>query len=87
MSWRGSAYTLLHPEFSVAVPQPRPARVPLAYVIAGRDRALADVVNTWIQLKRKDGSIDELFAYWILGQNSATQKRRWSIVHDVLHWL
>ncbi len=34
---RGSAYTLLHPEYSVAVPKPRPFKVPLAYVIAGRD--------------------------------------------------
>ena len=29
---RGSAYTLLHPEYSVAVPKPRPFKVPLAYV-------------------------------------------------------
>ena len=36
---RGSAYTLLHPEYSVAVPKPRPVKVPLAYVIAGRDAA------------------------------------------------
>ncbi len=26
---RGSAYTLLHPEYSVAVPKPRPFKVPL----------------------------------------------------------
>jgi ABC-type amino acid transport substrate-binding protein len=84
---RGSAYTLLHPEYSVAVPRPRPFKVPLAYVIAGRDTDMTAMVNTWIELKRKDGTIDELFAHWILGQGADTSKsRRWSIIHDVLGW-
>jgi ABC-type amino acid transport substrate-binding protein len=83
---RGSAYTLLHPEYSVAVPKPRPFKVPLAYVIAGRDAAMTAMINTWIELKRKDGTIDELFAHWILGQDSTPKARRWSIGQDVLHW-
>ena len=82
---RGSAYTLLHPEYSVAVPKPRPFKVPLAYLIAGRDSAMAAMVNTWIELKRKDGTIDELFAYWILGQDVAPKRRRWSVIDDVLY--
>jgi Na+/H+-dicarboxylate symporter/ABC-type amino acid transport substrate-binding protein len=84
---RGSAYTLLHPEYSIAVPKPRPFKVPLAYIIAGRDPSLTSVVNTWIELKRKDDTVDELFGHWILGQNSEPKQRRWSILHDVLHWL
>ena len=84
---RGSAYTLLHPEYSVAVPKPRPFKVPLAYVIAGRDSALTDVVNTWIELKRKDGTIDELFAHWILGEDNKPREPRWSVIRDVLHWV
>ncbi len=84
---RGSAYTILHPGHSVAVPKPRPSKVPLAYVIAGRDAELAALVNTWIDLKRKDGTIDELFGYWILGQLAEAKPPRWSIVHDVLHWM
>jgi Zn-dependent peptidase ImmA (M78 family) len=83
---RGSAYTLLHPEYSVAVPKPRPFKVPLAYVIADRDSAMAGMVDTWIELKQKDGTIDELFAHWILGQDSAPKGRRWSVGHDLLHW-
>jgi ABC-type amino acid transport substrate-binding protein len=83
---RGSAYTLLHPEYSVVVPKPQPMKVPLAYVIAGRDDALATVVDTWIDLKKKDGTIDELFAHWIQGRNAVPHQRRWSIMDDVLHW-
>jgi len=82
---RGSAYTLLHPEYSVAVPKPRPFKVPLAYVIAGRDSEMTSMVNTWIELKRKDGTIDQLFAHWILGDDPTSRHRRWSIWDDVLH--
>jgi Na+/H+-dicarboxylate symporter/ABC-type amino acid transport substrate-binding protein len=83
---RGSAYTLLHPEYSVVVPKPQPLKVPLAYVIAGGDDALATVVDAWIELKRKDGTIDELFGHWILGRDAIPHHRRWSILDDVLHW-
>jgi ABC-type amino acid transport substrate-binding protein len=81
---RGSAYTLLHPEYSVAVPKPRPFKVPLAYVIAGRDAAMAETVDAWIDLKRRDGTIDELFAHWILGQNASPAQPRWSVLDALL---
>lgn len=81
---RGSAWTLLHPEYAVAVPKPRVLKVPLAYVIAGRDQALATAVNTWIDLKRKDGTIDDLFDHWILGRDAVPHRRRWSVIDDVL---
>jgi Na+/H+-dicarboxylate symporter/ABC-type amino acid transport substrate-binding protein len=83
---RGSAYTLLHPEYSVVVPKPQPLKVPIAYVIAGRDEALATVVDTWIDLKKNDGTIDELFAHWIQGRNAVPHQRRWSVMDNVLHW-
>jgi proton glutamate symport protein len=81
---RGSAYTLRHPEFSVVVPKPRPLAVPLAYIIAGRDEPLAQVVNAWVDLKKKDGTIERLFAHWILGRDATPHRRRWSILDDVL---
>ena len=42
------------------------------------------MVNTWIELKRKDGTIDQLFAHWILGQDVAQKRLRWSVVDNVL---
>jgi Na+/H+-dicarboxylate symporter/ABC-type amino acid transport substrate-binding protein len=84
---RGSAWTLLHPEYSVVVPEPGLVKVPLAYAVARHDQAFASFVNTWIDLKRKDGTIDRLYRYWILGQNAAPARPRWSIIRDVLHWV
>jgi len=84
---RGSAYTILHPDYSAVVPKPHPYKIPLAYVIAGRDQQLASIVDTWIDMKRKDGTIDELFAHWILGRQPVAAGARWSIARDVLHWI
>ena len=84
---RGSAWTLLHPQFSVVVPEPGLVKMPLAYPIAGHDEALASFINVWIDLKRKDGTIASLYNYWVLGRNAAPRQPRWSIIRDVLHWV
>jgi len=82
---RGSTWTLLHPELSVVVPQPTPIKVPLAFAIARHDLELAAFVNSWIDLKRKDGTLDRIYRHWILGADAVPRKPRWSIVRDVLH--
>ena len=84
---RGSAWTLMHPQYSVVVPGPDPIRVPLAYPIGKRDQRLAAFVNTWIALKRKDGTLDAAYKHWILGQDATPRQPRWSIVRNVLHWV
>ena len=77
----------MHPQYSVAVPGPQPIKVPLAYPVAARDEALAKLVSTWIELKRKDGTIDALFAHWILGRDASVRQPRWSVIRNVLHWV
>ena len=84
---RGSAWTLIYPAYSVAMPAPTPIHVPLAYPIARNDEHLANYVNTWIALKRKDGTFDAAYRHWILGQDAAPRQPRWSILRDVLHWV
>ncbi len=83
---RGSAWTLLYPRFSVVVPEGTRVKVPLAYPVARANAALAGFLNTFIDLKRKDGTIDALYAHWILGRRAAARPPRWSILRDVLHW-
>lgn len=83
---RGSAWSLLHPRFAVAVPQPQVLTIPLAYPTASRDGRLVAFLDRWIELKKRDGTIQELYDYWILGRNAQPPKPRWSIIRDVLHW-
>jgi ABC-type amino acid transport substrate-binding protein len=81
----GSAWTLMYPAYTVAVPQPDVLAVPLAYGMARGDRELADFVNTWIDLKMKDRTIAALYDHWILGRSESTREPRWSVIRNVLH--
>lgn len=84
---RGSAWTLMHPQFSVVVPSGRRVRIPLGYPMAARDESFASFINTWIELKQKDGTVEALFDYWVKGLRATPVKPRWSIIRDVLHWI
>jgi ABC-type amino acid transport substrate-binding protein len=83
---RGSAWTLRYPEYSVVVPGPDLIKVPLAFALPRGESDLAAFVNTWIDLKRRGGTIDELYQRWILGRAAVPPRPRWSILRDVLHW-
>ena len=84
---RGSYFTLLYPAFSVAVPHPLTIRFPLAYPVAGRDLELARFLGIWIDLQRKNGTIQALYDHWILGRDATPKQPRWSVIRDVLHWV
>jgi len=83
---RGSLLTLLHPAFSVAVPHPLSIRIPLAYPVARKDVEFARFLGLWIDLKRKDGTIQQLYDHWILGRDAQSRAPRWSVLRNVLHW-
>lgn len=84
---RGSVLTLLYPKYTVVVPEPAMVKIPLAYPVAGRDQAFAAFLNTWIELKRRDGTIEALYSHWILGKPAGKRNPRWSIMRDVLRWV
>ncbi len=83
----GSAWTLLYPNFSVVIPEPVNIAQPLGYPIATDDAAFSNFINRWIDLKRKDKTIEKLYNYWILGIGAVQKEPRWSIIRNVLHWV
>lgn len=83
----GSAWTLLYPDFTVVVPHPDIIAVPLAYPLAYGNQEMADYMNSWIELKKKDNTIENLYNYWILGQGATKKEPRWSVIRNVLHWV
>ena len=83
---RGSAWTLLHPQYSVAIPRPGLVKVPLAFAMAPDDAAFVGLVDTWIELRTKDGTIADQYGRWILGRVDVARRPRWSVMGDVLHW-
>jgi Na+/H+-dicarboxylate symporter len=82
----GSAFSLVYPQFTVAVPQPDILKVPLAYAVRRGDARMVDFVSTWIELKHRDRLIEELYAHYVLGTATEDGKPRWSVIHDVLGW-
>ncbi|HEY6363375.1 MAG TPA: cation:dicarboxylase symporter family transporter [Candidatus Binatia bacterium] len=84
---RGSVLTLLHPKYTVVVPEPGIVKIPIAYPVARRDQEWAQFVNTWIELKRRDGTINALYRHWILGDHAVDRQPRWSVIRNVLHWV
>lgn len=83
----GSAWTLVYPSYAVVVPLPNPIAIPVAYPMARGQGEMVDFVNTWLELKQADNTIDELFEHWILGKAAGRKGPRWSVVRDVLGWM
>jgi len=82
-----AAWSLYYPTFSVAVPKPVLIRVPLAYALDRDAEQMQDLLNTWIQLKRSDQTIQELYDHWILGRKTGEAGPRWSVIRNVLGWV
>jgi Na+/H+-dicarboxylate symporter/ABC-type amino acid transport substrate-binding protein len=83
---RGSAWSLLYPEYTVVVPTP-PIALPVSYAMARGDRELVDYVNALVELKKGDGTVKKLYNYWVLGQFATDTQPRWSVIRNVLHWV
>jgi len=83
----GSAWTLIYPDFSVAVPKPDRLAIPVAHAVRLDDAEWLDYFNVWIELKRKNGTIDELYDRWILGKEAKKGGPRWCVIRDVLGWV
>jgi len=81
-----SAWTLLHPEYTVVVPQPNPVKVPSAFAMAVDAGELARLVDQWVLFATNEGAIQRAYDYWILGQGAVDKSPRWSIMRDVLGW-
>jgi Na+/H+-dicarboxylate symporter/ABC-type amino acid transport substrate-binding protein len=82
----GSAWTVLHPDYAVAIPKPHYSQ-PIAVALARGDQQIIDYLDDWLKVKKTDGTLDELYDKWILGKSEAKKQPRWSIIRDVLGWV
>lgn len=80
-----SAWTLLHPEFSV-VPLDPLFRVPSSYAAALDQEEFVHFLDRWLGMITTSGQWDRLWAYWVLGQTDEEAQPRWSLGGDVLGW-
>ena len=62
-------------------------RIPAAYALPKGDVEMMQFVSNWVDLKQKEGTVDRLYNYWMLGGASQRREPRWSIIRDVLGWI
>lgn len=65
-----SAWTLLHPKYSVVAPKPAQPPISMAFAINSEDNVFELFMRNWIQMKKQNNDIDRLFDYWIAGNKS-----------------
>ncbi|MEP1593831.1 MAG: transporter substrate-binding domain-containing protein, partial [Halieaceae bacterium] len=83
----GAAYSYRYPRYTVARVDRGTIRLPAGYPVPKGDIEMLEFVSNWVDLKKKDGTIDALYEYWMLGGASKARTPRWSVVRDVLGWV
>jgi ABC-type amino acid transport substrate-binding protein len=83
----GAAYAYRYPRYTVARARSGGIRYPAAYAVPKGDTEMQAFVSNWVDLKRKDGTVEALHEYWMLGGASRPRTPRWSVIRDVLGWV
>jgi hypothetical protein len=82
----GAAYAFRYPRFAVVLPR-QSIIIPAAYALPRGEVEWHQVVSNWVDLKRKDGSVDTLREYWLEGGATENKQPRWSVIRNVLGWV
>jgi Na+/H+-dicarboxylate symporter/ABC-type amino acid transport substrate-binding protein len=82
----GTAWTLLHPNYTVVVPKSSRLNIPLGFAVAAGEHDFAAFLGRWLAAKKSTGDIQEAYDYWILGKGAVEIPPRWSVAKDVLGW-
>ena len=82
----GAAWTIRYPKFNLVVPTPV-RLLPFGYAVDRRDHELLLYLDTWLVNAKIDGTIDQLYRYWMLGEVKESQPPRWSVIRNVLGWI
>jgi ABC-type amino acid transport substrate-binding protein len=81
----GSAWSLLHPEYSVVIPQPVIFKAPAGIAVSrAYAQDLAAFIDDWLVIQQASGAVQRAHDYWVLGQGAEEKRPRWSILRNVL---
>ena len=82
----GTAWTLLHPEYTVVTFESSKLHIPAGFAVPKGQHEFAALLSRWIAAKKSTGDIQAAYDYWILGKGAEKKEPRWSIKKDVLGW-
>jgi ABC-type amino acid transport substrate-binding protein len=82
----GTAWTLLHPEYTVVVFESSKLNIPAGFAVPKGEQEFAALLGRWLAAKKSTGDIQLAYNYWILGEGAEKRQPRWSIKKDILGW-
>jgi hypothetical protein len=83
----GAAYIYRYPRYTVMRVRNGTIQIPAVYAVPKGDIETTEFVSNWVYLKQKDGTVDALYDYWMLGGVVKARQPRWSVIRDVLGWI
>jgi ABC-type amino acid transport substrate-binding protein len=84
---RGTAMSLLHPQFTTVIPAPGLGAVPIAFSVPDGEAALLARLDAWVEQERASGLIEAKVDYWVRGKGARVEQgARWSVAKDLLGW-
>jgi ABC-type amino acid transport substrate-binding protein len=80
-----SAWSLLHPEYTIVVPEPAIFKTPVGIAVSrAHAQDLAAFVDDWLVIQQASGTVQRAHDYWVLGRGAQEKRPRWSILRNVL---
>jgi ABC-type amino acid transport substrate-binding protein len=83
----GAAYSYRYPHYTMVPARRGGIRLPASYAVPKGDIEMQGFVSNWIDLKQKEGTVEQLHNYWMLGGVAKPREPRWSIIRNVLGWV
>jgi Na+/H+-dicarboxylate symporter/ABC-type amino acid transport substrate-binding protein len=83
----GAAYSYRYPQYTVTNVRDGAIRIPAVYAVPKGDIEMMEFVSNWVYLKQQEGTVAELYDYWMLGGVAEPRHRRWSVIRNVLGWV
>ncbi|MEQ1831825.1 MAG: cation:dicarboxylase symporter family transporter [Candidatus Eisenbacteria bacterium] len=84
---RGTAYSLLHPDYTAVLSQPDIGGIPFAFTLPHDEPGFMEYVNAWVEQEKASTLLEGKLQYWVYGNGVRPARgRRWCVLHDVLHW-
>lgn len=82
----GSAWAMLYPDYTAMIPKGLKLRAPVGFALPKGKIEYVQFINTWLKLKKENGFQQQVYNYWILGENPKAAKPRWSVISNVFGW-
>ncbi len=80
----GMTLVMLHPEYTVSYDPSKLHRFPVGYAVHKENLELQSMLNSWINILKSTGRIQQLYDYWIQGEGAKTKEPRWSILENII---